>query len=177
MPTRTSECSRCPLTQTLWCDGSSTYKSFLSGPAWTDSTWLCLPLLRLLRDASAVGGSWRVTCGVTFWTPSQWLTWCKTNKHPELNLKQSKRNDTHTLTHQDIHTLSNVTLTITSLTHTCDCHWHPPTNRSWLVHLHDDIMSFATLPTINQLSIRQPPYPSIIDKTLNWYLLLIKHRS
>ena len=38
-------------------------------------------------------------------------------QHPELNLKEINRNDTHTLTHRDIHTL-----TIASLTHTCHCH-------------------------------------------------------
>ncbi len=38
----------------------------------------------------------------------------------------SKRNDTHTHTHRDIHTIA-------LLTHTCHCHWHPPTYRSWLV--------------------------------------------
>ena len=72
-----------------------------------------------------------MTCGVAFWTPP-WLTWCGLNKHPEFNLKEINRNDTHTLTHRDIHTL-----TIASLTHTCHCHWHPPAYRLWFVHLHD----------------------------------------
>ena len=39
------------------------------------------------------------------------------NHAAPLNLKEIIRNDTHTLTHRDIHTL-----TIASLTHTCHCH-------------------------------------------------------
>jgi hypothetical protein len=71
-----------------------------------------------------------------------WLN-CYLNKHPELNLKERKRNDTHSLTHRDIHTC-----TIESLTHICHCHWHPPAYRSWFVHLHD-LIPCPRLPTIN----------------------------
>jgi hypothetical protein len=72
--------------------------------------------------------------GVTFWTPP-WLTWCRLNKHPELNLKQSKRNDTHTHTHRP---RDMDTLTIVSQTHTCHCHWHPP----------NDLIPCTSVPTV-----------------------------
>jgi hypothetical protein len=60
------------------------------------------------------------------------VIWDKRDKHPEINLKESNWNDTHTQIHRDIHTL-----TIVSLTHTCRCHRHLPAYTSWLVHLHD----------------------------------------
>ncbi len=41
----------------LACGGSSTCKNSLAWPGWPGSTWLFLPLLRLLRDSSAVWGS------------------------------------------------------------------------------------------------------------------------
>ena len=47
-----------------------------------------------------------MTCGVGFWT-TPWLTWCGLNKYPELNLKESNCNDTHTHTHMTlVHYLS-----------------------------------------------------------------------
>ena len=50
-----------------------------------------------------------------------WLTWCCQNKYPELNLKGIKRNDTHTHTHRDIHTLTIASHTLVIVT---DTHQH-----------------------------------------------------
>jgi hypothetical protein len=69
---------------------------------------------------------------VTVWTPL--------NKHPKLNLKESKMNDTHT------HTFTETS------THLPLCHWHTPTYRWLLVQLHR-LMPCPRLPTINQLLI------------------------
>ena len=72
-------------------------------------------------------------------------------KSPELNLKQTKRNDRERERERVIHTLSIASLTHLSLSLT------PPKYRSWLVHLHD-VIPFPSLPTINQLLISQTSY-------------------
>ena len=106
---------------------------------------------RLFRT---VGGSYRVTSGYPSGHHLDWRDVGGLNKHPELNLQESKRNDTHTLTHWDLHTYHSVTDTHLSLS------LNPPTYRSWLEHLIPSqayrlsINYWRVNPLINQLLIR-----------------------
>ncbi len=103
MPTR--ECSRCPLTQTLWCGGNcNTCKSSLAWSAWPDSTWLCLPLLRLLSER-LVGSVNSDLWGNLLGTPP-WLTRCRLNTHLALITVQlaSETEEEEWQTHSPRHT-------------------------------------------------------------------------
>jgi hypothetical protein len=152
MPTR--ECSRCSLTQTLWCGGSSTCKSSLAWPACQVvpdcACHFCVSWETLQQCGS------RKEClrgNLLDITLNPWLTWCGLNKHPELNLKESKRNDRQTHTHTE-------TYTHLPLRHwNTVVNWHLPTYRAWLVHLDPQLITFywyyMILPNKIRLSLKR----------------------
>ena len=103
-----------------WCEINRRERKLWQRTQWANCTVGSLYSLKLLRNWGSLKlklrnllRNWGLVeyssfpCQVSqglrnFWTPP-WLTWCGLNKHPELNLKQSKRNDTQTYTHSPRH--------------------------------------------------------------------------